>query len=487
MRAALMEALAPDVSAAQADARRRVASELELRNALVSAGKPERFGSAAARIRRGDHLAGDPELVACALSPVDEGPVSTKDLLRTTAQLTLAWERAGHDPHDPKVRDAILRGIAPAGGGATGRTAVSYARNLPPEGAYVMDPAQFAQWTERNDMPLETRTLTGLGAAPIQQRISNVGVLAALRIVFTGSVVVSGGGTITATYQWPWNVIKRYSLNVNGQTQILNCEGSDLRARRQRIFRNPVEHLMGATPAIDATGNANPGVISNGTYAVKLIYDIPIAHDMLTLVGSLYSQSDQIYLQQNITPGAQAELFTAAGGSTVALTGTFATSLLFYEIPVDAKGMVLLPDMRWLHGYFYSDANLLNTGVTDVALVRAAGQLTSVGVLLDNGGAATIDPLALNAIQFGYGGNQVPRRYAPTEQLLEKNQQDYNGTVKPAGRYFYLDFEADNPTRDSVYPKGVTELKVSVDIPSGTSLNANAHAHVAYETLYAGR
>src|SRR4051794_28639399 len=101
---------------------------------------------------------------------VNEGPVSEDQARAAYAHLLECWRQLGHDEAEPGVREACLKGIAPLAGGATGRGGMSFAHNLPAPGSYVMNPAEFARWTERNDMALEQRDLTGLGAAPIQQR-----------------------------------------------------------------------------------------------------------------------------------------------------------------------------------------------------------------------------------------------------------------------------------------------------------------------------
>lgn len=412
---------------------------------------------------------------------------AARAVLLSTAQLRERFRLAGYDVDDPDVRRLIAAGRPPVSGGATGRTAAAFARNLPAEGTYVMNPVEFARWTERNDVPLEQRSLTGLGAPPIQQRISNVGIMSALRVLFEGTLTVSGAGTVTANYPWPWNVIKRYNLNLNGQTGIISCEGLDLRSRHSRFYRNPRDPISSAPATTTDTKDPAPGTIANGTYSVMLHWDIPVAHDVFTLVGSIYAQSDQTYLQQQITPAAQAELFSVAGGSTVTLTGTFSTTLTFYDIPMSTQGnrqLVLIPDLRWLHGYFSADQPFANQGEVQVAFIRSAGQLTSFSLYLDNGGAAQIDPAALSALRFQYGGNRRPREYSPPEVLLVKNLQDYNGRIQP--NWAVLDFEADNPERELVYPKGVTELAVVATIPTSITLNANARAHFVEETLFAG-
>ena len=88
-----------------------------------------------------------------------------------------------------------------------------------------------------------------------------------------------------------------------------------------------------------------------------------------------------------------------------------------------------------------------------------------------------------------YGGNRRPRVYGgPAGQgalhLLEENERNYFGRLRPG--YICLDLEAENPNRDLIYPRGVSELNAVCKITSGTSLNANSHIHFVEETLFSG-
>jgi hypothetical protein len=116
--------------------------------------------------------------------------------------------------------------------------------------------------------------------------------------------------------------------------------------------------------------------------------------------------------------------------------------------------------------------------------IRTDGQLLAFAFYLDNGGQTQIAPTTLNEVRFAYGGNRKPRVFNPPEQLLAKNVRDYNGRIQPG--YLVFDFEVDNPARDLVYPKGVSELAVEVNIPTGTTINANARIHGVEETLFSG-
>jgi hypothetical protein len=409
-----------------------------------------------------------------------------QDLIRSeSGQLREYFKRAG-----ASARDALEmggKGIMPIAGGATGLSGAAFMHNLPPEGTYLANTDLFFRETERNDVPQEQKAFTGLGGAPIDLRVSNVGILGKIRLIFVGSAVVAGGGSVTALYSWPWNILKSFTLNANGQTALISCEGLDLRARRQRIYRNPRDGVSTA-PATDATTrDPAPGVIANGTYPIVLAYDIPIVHDDYTLTGALFAQSDQTYLSWRVTPAAASEVATLAGGSTLAVTGTIHSTLTFFDVPfadTDKGRQVLIPDLSWLHGYLSADAPFANTGDVSTPFIRTAGQLISYSMYLANGGAAQIAPSALDEIRFEYGGNRRPRTYTPPTQLLEKNVQDYNGLIQPG--YSILDFEVDNPARDLVYPKGVTELKSVAKVPAATTVLAGSKVHFVEETLFSG-
>lgn len=450
---------------------------------------------------------------------VNEGPATESDLLerlspgRSAGEVILSelgqrLERArvaGFDLDDPATRRWIEDGGTPiAGRMPTGVTGLAFVHNLPPAGSFVESTDTFFRTTERNDIPQQSQAYPGLGGNPIDFRIPNVGVLGTIRVQQNLTLTIGGTGAVTANYPFPWNAGgKRIGLNINGQTSIISCEGRDLRARRQRYYRVPreqVSSVQGNNGIDQATGDPRPGVIANGTYAVTLVYDLPIPHDDYNLAGVVYAQSDQNALAWRLEPPSAAgtgtsDLFTVAAGGTVSLTGTVFWTTTIYDIPfgdTQEGRKVLLPDMSWIHGLLGFNQPFGNNGEVQVALIRTAGQLLCTYVYLDNGGAVTIDPAALVEIRMQYGGNRRPRTYNPPTILLEKNTHDYNGRILSeaaggSGGYFLLDNEVDNPVRDLVVPKGVTELYVVVNIPNSVTINANAHAHVVEETMFKGR
>jgi hypothetical protein len=406
-----------------------------------------------------------------------------------------AWAELGYSPHGI-ARELVDAGVPPVAGAAQGLNPAVFMNNVPAPGTYAIDQQRFDLLTERNDVPQTTDTWPGFQSR-VDRRVANVGVLANVRIRLNLSLVVSGTGAVTSLYRWPWGLIKRASLNANGGSAIISCEGSDLRARRQRLFRNPHE-IVSTAPATDVVtaaavkgaaprGNPDPGVIANGTYTVQLVYDLPIVHDPASLTGALFAQSDQNYLNWVLETAQSSELFSIAAGGAVAITGTVDSTLTFFSIPsMDAQNgrVVVLPQaVRWLHEFIAQDNNFSNTGKVPTPFIRNNGQLVAAMMYVDNGGAAQIAPSALSRLLWTYAGNQTPRELLP-HVILEENQRDYNGLIQP--NYVVLDFEKENPARDLVYPRGLAELALVIDIPTSVTVNANAHTHTVLETLTAG-
>lgn len=291
-----------------------------------------------------------------------------------SGQLRELYRLRGHRVDSDEVTELVRRGLPPIGGGATGQQASAYMANLPAEGSFIMDPDAFAVETERNDMALEQKAIAALGGAPIDLRIPNIGVLANVRLIVKGTLTVATAAA-TSGYQWPWNLLKRVTVNLQGQTSLFSLEGVDLRHRRQRVYRNPKEDVSTAPATDTATGNPVPGSVGVGAVAVVLVYDVPIVHDPYTLVGAVYAQSDAVYLNWRVQLATAAELFTA-NPANASFVGTIHTTITFYDIPFQdtAQGRrVLLPDMRWLHSMLAADKPFANVGDVDTELIRTAG------------------------------------------------------------------------------------------------------------------
>jgi hypothetical protein len=378
---------------------------------------------------------------------------------------------------------------------AQGLNPAVFMNNVPTPGSYEINQAEFNLETERNDVPAPTNAWPGFGGR-IDQRVANVGVLTNIRLFAELSVVVSGSGAVTSLYPFPYGLFKNIYLNANGGTALIRANGNDLRARRQRLYRQPEEDLA-TGPGMDTTvtmsktapfrpkGKTFPGTIANGTYNIFFVLDLPIVHDPTSLTGALFAQSDQNYLNYVIETAQLTDVFNVASGGEVTITGNVKAASTFFSIPyknANNQRVVVLPEaVRWLHEFIATDNPFANTGEVQTPLVRNNGQLLCVYCFVDNGGQAQIAPTALSYVKWAYAQNQTPRAYQPVQHLLEENQRDYNGLLEPG--YFVLDFEKENWQRDGVYPRGLSELEVIIGVPAATTVNANAHVHLTQETL----
>lgn len=407
--------------------------------------------------------------------------------------LRARWEMSGANIESPYVLDMIERGLPPlVGRMPTGMDGAAFMSNLPPEGTYAMNTQVFSENTERNDVPQKTEEYPGFGAAAIDIPLAKVGVLSGVQIAVEATIKTGGAaGTITPTFRWPWGLIKKGAVTANGQTSLIAPSGLDMRARHSRIFRNPRDPITSA-PSVDGFGDPTLAALERGKeFSVFMIYEVPIVHDWYTITGSLFMQSDQTYAALHLEFPALEELFTLTETATVELVKPkINVTTTTFDVPFanTSKGRVLLvPDLQWLHGFISNDKAYANNGDVEIPLVRVSGELLAVYTYLQNGKGSIIKPSTLEAFRMEYGANRIPRNYKPVQHLLYKNADDYNGLVMPECGYMVLDFEADNPSRDLVFPKGVTELKIVPTVKASVEIKANSVAHFAEEALFAGR
>lgn len=362
---------------------------------------------------------------------------------------------------------------------ATGATGgVTFLSNLPPD-QFQMNPAAFAAATERQDIPQQTQPYLALGT-PIQIRVQNVGVLAMVRLNVQGTLVVGGSGAVTLLPGFPYTLLKRCALNANGQTSMIGASAVSLRARRNRIFRNPAETIENSPPV---------GVIANGSYAISFMVEVPVSHDFLTGTGWILAQNPATSLTLDITTAAAGDIATVASGGTIAFSGNVLATITTFAVGSvpgpNGQTQQLVPDLTVYHGLLDNRLPLTGAGIFQAPVLRVAGQLVNYSFNLNNAGVAEIAPAALTEVDFKYGGNRQPRVYNPVTMLLEKNQEDYNGPIQVKGlTYTFIDFEADNPSRDVFIPEALVELLAQITIPNSITVNTGAFLTYLLENLY---
>jgi hypothetical protein len=363
---------------------------------------------------------------------------------------------------------------------ATGAGGVNFLSNLPPD-KFQMNPALFMESTERQDIPQQSTEFKGLGSS-MQIRLQNVGVIALVKLYFNLTFKTGTEGTVSTLPGFPYYLLKRCAFNANGQTSLIQARGTTLRARRQRIFRNPAEYIENAPP----TGS----LALSTSYSCVFVIDVPIAHDMYTLIGAILAQNPATYLSLELSFANSTDVFAFTGkGEIAAFTGTVYAELTTFAVGQTAvgskAGVTILPDLTVFHGLLDNTFQFTNNGLVQAPLIRTAGQLVNYAFNVNNGGVSEISPFALTEIAFKYGGNRQPRVYNPTVFLVDKNQQDYNGVVQIRGLTFtYLDFEVDNPVRDLFIPEALVELQAAITVPATITPAANSYLLYEEETLY---
>lgn len=406
-------------------------------------------------------------------------PVSNRELRRRVRTRALLG-RVGYDT--PELDPALRAGLElpRMAGGATGQGGVAFLSNLPPD-SFQINPQLFEQATERQDIPQATQTFNGFGTSS-SIRLQNVGVVALMRLYFTGTMTVAGTGTVTSLPGWPYSMIQRLAFNAQGTNALLAATGPAYRARRNRIFRNPAETLQSST-------GVPTGTIANGSYTITFAIDVPVSHDMFSGTGWVLAQNPSTTLSVDIAWAAQAQCLSVTGSSTV----TWSNAQLYSTMTTFAVGqaqsgnqtVTIVPDLTVFHGFLENTYPFTASGIIQAPLIRTAGQLMNYAFNLRNGPAAEIVPDALTEVDFRYGGNRQPRQYNPPQMLIETNQDNYNGRVQTNGlTWTYLDFEADNPVRDIFLPENLVELQAQFIIPSSVTVNSGAYVDYIEESLY---
>lgn len=358
--------------------------------------------------------------------------------------------------------------------------------NHPVRGVLVRNQQMFWENTRQLEFPLNTETVP---AGVVNQRrkfkVPNRGFATHLTLRLRGTVTVGTYSALTAKDAWPYGLIRRCVVKANN-VDIINCSGLDLYARRQMV----TEHS-----ALSSAGTANTERTAvagaNGTNDIDLMFDIPLASDRHSGVGGIFAESNDTDIEVDLTFAAQDDLF-AVSGTTVLTWGAFTieTSLETYVVPPiqTEQGMGhLLPDVSVIHMMHSNDHPFAATGDLRMAVSKTYGNLLRASYYLYNGAAGDIvDPnVFVGPVVLRHGQNMPMREYSPAKLLTYKNAKQYNGPIDPG--YQVFDFVSENPIRDAIIPRDLTDLEVVVNVPSGTTVNSGAHGHLFEEVLVQSR
>jgi hypothetical protein len=348
-------------------------------------------------------------------------------------------------------------------------------------GREKQDPALFNALTERQAMPQTVQAIAGLAKS---QRLilEKVGVVGKIRLLVKASFTPSTEKEVILNPGFPWKLIQEIALQANGVTGIIDCSGITLEQRRRKVFRNPVSAIF-KSPKVGEK-------LAKAKQEVEFAVEIPIAHDMLSLIGCLLAQNEETGLTLKVTWASEEEVVSGAGKGTLEkFEGEVIWASTVFSIGSTVVGkdeVTILPDLSAFHGIVETPTPLTGTGNRKAELIRTDGQLLALtaSILNKPGGQEESSPAEWTTFFLEYGGNKKPLVWTPASELLEENADDYDGPINVQGVHFLVvDNERDNPTRDMIIPESLTEFRAVIGVPAAFKAE-NADIITTQETLY---
>lgn len=370
-----------------------------------------------------------------------------------------------------------------------------------------IQPEAFFKATQRLNVRQATQAFPGVGGSSNVQ-ILQTGILSKLRIRFVGTVtVVLGGGTCATTSAWPYNLLRRVVFSANGQSNLVNVSGWDLKVRNfvERADQNDrgvSRGIGGASPGTARTqgtlslNNENWGLGQNvtavaaATYDVDLIWEVPVSFDQLYLHGAVFAQTSSTDLNLRLDWATSAELFALTGAATATVAGNFVVEAVLFTIPQAPDGSVLVPDLSMFHAMIGTRSPGPAIGMNEIRLAgQGVGrQLMRVWFRTLNG--ATPAPLPMTAANYGaigwrYGGNDTPEQWQDGRLVAQINEGLFGSDFGSLQGYGILDWSSEFAVRDSIDEGAATELRLLVEIANGVALTSPAIEYVQ-ETMFSG-
>lgn len=376
----------------------------------------------------------------------------------------------------------------------------------------VVAPQVFAAYTRRLRFAAQAPTAINFGSVNSVQ-LKKTGVISCLEVRVFGNVVIGGTiGTTTMNYEWPYNLLKQLKLSVNGQSTLIDARGLDLKVNEymsnREIDDRGVSQRIGATTAVTqgtlslnsdnwgATGAASnymaPGttVAAIATYPIDFTFTVPIAADQVTMIGSIFGQSQATNINCDLAWAAQADIFSALGGSaTASFTGVnFDVTAVAYSIPV-VQGNTVVPDLSNLHGLNHYQQGITAAGESEFYLpgTGAGRYLLRVHHNVYTTAAPAAVPLAVNSTNFAnlyykYGANDVPEIFPNGQKLRAKNERDYNTDIGVNWGFACHDFTSQYAARDVIDLGATSDFRIVIGLVSTPTAGA---VHFTMETMFA--
>lgn len=373
----------------------------------------------------------------------------------------------------------------------------------------AVEPRVFAAYTRRMRFAAASPTpIVGLGSTNSVQ-LKKTGIVSALEVRVKGTVVVGGTiGTTTASYDWPYNIIKSFKLTVNGQSTLIDAPGlavkvNEFMSDREVDDRGVAQRVGNATAITQGTLSLShedwggTGAAANyiapglntaaiGNYPIDITYIVPVAADQVSLIGSLFGQSQATNINLDLNWATQAQLFSAVGGAaTLAFTGlTWDVTAVAYSIPV-VNGNTVLPDLSQLHGLNTVMFPVTASGENELVLAGTGAGRSLLRVYANTYSSAA--PLAVTdtnytTLAYKFGANDVLETVASGGKLRAINERAYNTDIGKAWGYFCWDYASQYALRDVIDLGQTSDFRLIVGLASNPT---NGQVWVTQETLFA--
>lgn len=371
--------------------------------------------------------------------------------------------------------------------------------------ATSIDPNGFYKATSRERfLEKSIAAIQGPGNTDSFQ-IKQAGIIAALDLKVSLSVTVTPStGSVASTARWPYDVIKRIRLSANGVNNIISVSGAKLMAHRfmetgALSDKGVAQGVGGASPGASTlsgtlslaseawgVGSSVTGIAA-GTYDVELYYRLPIAFDMVRLLGAIFAQTAATSIDVTIDWQPLPSLFTIVAPATVAITGSVTSEGIVFTIPRNAAGDPIIPNLSAFHSLVENDDFAVGQGAYESMLMGTGvgKRLLRVYFQLWSNGA----PVPLSAANFGQvgwklGGNVAPEVFNDGRLLRMWQERLYNTDIGAIFGFGCMDFASQWAMRDSIDEATATNLRLLV---SPNNALTNPVLEVVQETLFAGQ
>lgn len=366
----------------------------------------------------------------------------------------------------------------------------------------VVNPSLFYAATKRERFLQKGRTaFSGLGAVePIELR--QAGIVSALEVRVSGTITVGTADVTSFSREWPFNLVKRFKLSANGQSNLIDARGLTIRAHEfitnAKLSDQGRSKYVGATAVTDGTlalasddwGTGTtyvlgPGHTPGGTdaYSFDITYLIPIAADPVSLIGSLFAQTTSTNLALEIEWNTEVNLLTK-GSAVMTYALFYEVSAVAYSIPT-VGGNAIVPDVTTFHQLSEFRQGGLTAGENEIKLpgtgtgrklMRVIGNIYSSSA-----------PLAVNSTNYAsfgwkYGGNVIPESWNNGATLRALNERQ-SGVLLGGTMWglWLLDFASEHALRDLVDEGMTADLRV---VPNLVSSPTSGYVQCAQETLF---